>query len=551
MHGPRWMLLAALVLFAGMLDCKCGDEEEQPEGASGGAMQAREGYESTVSRLPGADRVDVTAVIPQGAAMVVVANSIDRLADWLEGKPWFREAKASPVFQDLVFSDAWFRLSTIKHRIESMSAVRLEDAGLKELLSTPTGLAIRPAEGGREFLLVKQIDLRVQALDRLVEVLNQIHPRQGTLTTRDVDGLNLRTLQLDGNAQLHYLLFSNLLLMSDSVEYLMQAVALARGKTGRALDADSRMGALLGKADSADLMLGLDLGNWSKEKERPWWGDLLGAQHLVLALRTGQGPRLDVLADTTGPSGIANTGWKAGALLPSDSRLVLGLTGIDWKGVSSNLADQLTPRLRKELNRGLLASLGNQAVFVLGGVECGGERAVPQAALLVRIEPGSEAKVAKATSGLFSFLFGAEPGLRSLDELGGRKIRVMQGDRAFRPGFALLEGWLVVSTTTGMLERVVATAEGKQPAITDVPGFSDKVMSADRPAAAFSYLDCGLFFGDLGSWTADVVVRGKRFDRSALAETVAPLWKALSRIGRLGGNLQADEQDLAGRVVPL
>jgi len=557
MHGPRWMWLAAVVLLAGMVDCKCGEKEEKTDGSAAGGPQERAGYESTVSSLPGASRVDVTSVMPRGAALVLVAGSVDRLAGWLESKPWFQEAKASPVFQDLVFSDAWFRLSTVKHRIESMSAVRLERTGLKELMATPTGLAIRPSAKGREFLLVKQIDLKVQALDRLVEVLNQIHPRAGTLTSREVDGLHLRTLRLDDESELHYLLFSNLLLMSNNESYLLQAVALARGEEKTAIDADPRMGGLLRKAAAADLVLGMDLANWSRGEERPWWGNVLRAERLVLALHTGDAPRLDVLADASGQAGVARVGWEAGKLVPLDSRLVLGLSGIDWKGIWTSLEGKLDepgrlpPRLRNKVARSLIPSLGDQSVLVLGGVDTGGTRTVPRAALLVRIAPGSEERVAEATLDLFSFLFGAEPGLRSLDEPGGKKIRVMQGSQAFRPGFTLLDGWLVVSTGGNMLERVVSTAAGKQPAITDVPGFADKVMPTEGPVYAVSYLDCGLFFGDLASYAAEVVVRGKRFDRSTLAETVDPLWKALARIGRLGGNLRVDKQDVTGRVVPL
>ena len=95
------------------------------------------------------------------------------------------------------------------------------------------------------------------------------------------------------------------------------------------------------------------------------------------------------------------------------------------------------------------------------------------------------------------------------------EIWLLPGDQAFNPGFSVVGDWLVLCTSEKMLRKIVATWLGHEPAIGDLPGFSDKV-AGERPYFLLTYLDCGLLFEDLKTYMESVTQLGDRFDRATV-----------------------------------
>ncbi len=320
--------VAVGILVLAFTACKCGEEKEKAKPAEPAGPE----YQSTVSKLPGAQQADVAALIPQDAGLVMISDDLGRLLGWLEGRKWFQALKKTPFYDDLRFTGAWFRFSTLKHRLESVSAVRLGEARLEEMLKTPAGLALRPDGEGTEVLLVKQIDLRIQALDRLAEVFNQITPREGMLKSREVSGLNLRELAVDEQHRLYYLLFSNLLLISNSEKYLLQAADLARGESSGSIADDSEVAALLlDGRENFDLVACLDPDRLSAGKKEKGARLIESVERLLLKFKTGSPPRLEItgVLDKQRAGEELNAPFKAGNIVPLDSRMLLGLARVD------------------------------------------------------------------------------------------------------------------------------------------------------------------------------------------------------------------------------
>jgi hypothetical protein len=152
---------------------------------------------------------------------------------------------------------------------------------------------------------------------------------------------------------------------------------------------------------------------------------------------------------------------------------------------------------------------------------------------------------------LFTYLFDEEPKLRVLKNMSDKKVRVLKGNRVFSPAFAVVDGWLTLTTTERMLSRIVAVSVGQEPSIQDVPGFKDKVIKDKNPWYLLSYLDCALLFEDMKTYSLSLLERSDRYDNATLEETVGPFWEALKKAGKMGGALTLGAKGLTGSVVPL
>jgi hypothetical protein len=542
------IIAVGLFLLAGMA-CKCGKKEEKKEVAEPEGPQ----YESTVSKLPGVKKADVAALIPQDSKLVVISDDSAKLLSWLEKREWFQELKKTPFYDDLRFTGTWFRLSTIKHRIESVSKVRVGDARFKEMLRTPVGLALRPKKKGTEVLLVKQIDLQIQALDRLAEVFNQIIPREGMMKSRDVEGLKLRELTVDDKHKLYYLLFSNMLLVSNSEDYLLKATDLARGQTSGSIADDSEIAALLlDGRDDYDLLAYLDPAGWHGKKKKSGMLELVN--RLMLRFKTGEPPRLEItgVLDKKKAGKDLNVKFQGGKVVPLDSRMVLGLARVDLKAAWKRMQARkpLPDKVKKSVAGKLLPALGPEILVLLGGVDAAGKRPVPHAGLLIKVDKQKISDVVQATGALFAYLFGEKAKKRVLRQMSNHEIWMLPGDKAFTPGFSVVGDWLVLCTSEKLLRKIVATSVGHEPAIGDLPGFADKVVG-ERPYFFMSYLDCGLLFEDLKTYFRSVTKLGDRFDEATVEETVTPLLDALKKTGKIGGTVTQRGAGITGSVVPL
>jgi hypothetical protein len=181
-----------------------------------------------------------------------------------------------------------------------------------------------------------------------------------------------------------------------------------------------------------------------------------------------------------------------------------------------------------------LPAIGNEVLVLLGGVDAAGKRPVPHAGILVKIDKQKIPEVLEATGKLFAFLLGKEPKKRVLRQMSDHAIYVPEGDQAFSPSFSVVGDWLAVCTSEKMLRKILATSLGQEPAIGDLPGFTDKVAGT-RPYFFLSYLDCGLLFEDMKEYFRSVTKLGDRFDQATVEETVTPLLDALKKTGRIGG----------------
>jgi hypothetical protein len=280
---------------------------------------------------------------------------------------------------------------------------------------------------------------------------------------------------------------------------------------------------------------------------------------LTLSLDTGAARMLNVTGTVDQKKGgrELNAVYTVGGIIPLDSRLVLSLAHLDlertWKKAAARIGDQdvLPKEIKLGVTNQLIAGLENQLVLVLGGIDLQGKRPVPHAGLLFRIKEGKSAQVATMALKLFTFLFDEKPKLKALAHMSDKKIRVLSGNRAFAPAFAVVDGWLTVCTTEKMLTKLVATSKGQEPAIQDVPGFADKVKAPSQQYFAMSYLNFELLFEDTKTYAKNLVSRGDRFDASAVEDTVIPLFDALKKVGKLGGALTQKGADISGNMAAL
>ncbi len=531
LRSVRAATFAFLFLLAGS-GCKCDkDTADKP-----GPTQAQKPeFESTVSKLPGADQVDVARLVPAGVDLAVWADSPDKVHAWLAGRGWWKAIVASPVWEDLALSGPLYELSTARHRLASMSPVEFAEPELQELLASPMALALRRSPKGTSLLVIKQIDLKVQALARLAEVFNQAKAT-GELKSRALDGIELKSFELGSDQAIHYALFSNLLLVSNDEGLVEQAVGLASGEQTESLVTAKPSAALFDKREPTDVGAYLDPAGISR-----WLHLVLPLDAIRLDWRLGQTPSATVFGlaeqDGQGPEPAQGTSQVLGKLIPLDSRLALAHTALDvpglWAELAAGLGEGETAKPQIPAGaQGLMAALTGEVALVVTRFEL----PVPQASVLLRAKPGALAKPAstQVVAQLLGLIFGSQPEAGA--EPGDIQVWTSQGGQ-IAPAFAVAGDWLVVGSSAGAVRAVVATQQGKAPALTDRAGFTDRVAGVAEPFFSLSYLDCEALFGDMLATARQLMASSERFDANDFDDTLAPLLEALKGVGRLGGGL--------------
>lgn len=547
----RWLIVGiALLSFSA---CKCGKKDK----AASAPERVEKGYLSTVSKLPGASFGSLAGLIPSESVLVLLAADLQPALSWLGSKAWFRELEKSPPIQDALSSGLFLRLSGLRHRLESVSAVPLGKLEFKKLLGTPSGLALRRSKDGFDMLVVKQIDLKVQALDRLAEVLNQITPRKGVLESREVFGLRLRDLSLSGGAHIYYLLFANLLLASNSEEYLLEAAALASGKPKGALLADQRVaGVLAEKGQAGDLVALLNLEPLS-DNGYVWLKGVLPGNLLAFRFSSGPKARLQITAPgEKNKSGVpAKATFGAAKLVPLDSRVVIGLADARlsqiWKEARKRMksAPAFEKQAGLDIERDLLVNLSTQVTAIVVGVDSAGKQPLPVVAAL--FETKNSARVEGAMEKLFGYSFGQPPAKKALVGKSDVVVHESPPGHGFAPAFAVVENRLIIGSSGDAVRKIAATAIGQQPSIRDLPDFTDKLSAGETHCFLLAYADCGLLFDDLVKFSRAAGKHSSRFGAEDIEETVVPFFEALGKIGRLGGRIVVAEGGARGNLVPL
>jgi hypothetical protein len=525
--APAW--LAGLLLLLAAVGCKCGEDEA---GADGGGIERD--YASTVPELPAASELEVARLVPPGPGLVLVAARPDAVLRWLRQRPWWQKLTATPFWADLSLSDPLHRLSTARHRLANLSPVELEQPELEPLLASPMALALQRTETGWGLLLVKRIDLRVQAIDRLAEAFNQA--RGGGLHTTEVHGLPVRSFAIGPQQAVHYALYSNLLLLSNEPALLERAVALAAGASEQTLLGSDANQPLFDTGDPGQLEIYCEPAALS-----PWLGHLLPLAALRLSWHLDDAPRAEVVGRLADPAAdAAGPARDLRPLLPHESRLVLGHS-----------------RLRAaELAGALFAALGEQAAglpdlesrlldrlqghFALAVTRFA--LPVPEAVLLLRLtEP---AGVEPVLAELLGLSLGAH-----VEQQG--ELWVTSGGR-LEPAFAVRGDWLVLGTSRAAAARVLDTAHGRAPALADRPGVA-AVFDRAEPMFGLAFVDSGALAADVQTTAARLLDASERFDAQDLEDTLTPLFRALGEIGLLAGGLRQQEPPVAvrGRVVAL
>lgn len=544
-----WLALGfGLICWLAAPGCKC-DRESGP-----GASQQPAGaeYEPTLTRLPGASQVDVARLIPQGVDLALVAERPDKVWAWLGQQAWWQQVQKSPVWTDLALSGPLVELSNVRHRLASLSPVDFKQPKIEDLLPTSMGLAANRQADGWQILLIKQIDLKFQSLARLAEVFNQVRPDE-RLRSRQLHGTTLRSFDLGESGQLHYAVYSNLLLVSNHEGLLDQAVALASGNSNESILRADDLARLLAGQAPAELVVMLRPAGLSR-----WLATLLPVKALRISLRLEPVPEaslvgLPISLPISLPASLpakprpAGIGQALKALIPLDSRLVVGRADLDLAALWRELSEQAPGKGQArppDLQAGLFDRLSGEAILVVTGVEL----PVPQAAGLLRLR--DQTGVEDALGQALGYLFGSQPTQRAADGLPGRTIWSVAGE-AFSPSFAIQDGWLVVGTSPAAVLGILATAAGKVPALTDQPGFEERVLARAEPFFGLLFVDGQLLFADLKAASRALIGRSQRFDANDLDDTLGPLFDALAAIGKLGVGLVLDRDRVTGSVVAL
>ena len=543
MLRSRWGGILMLVFLIGLVGCKCGKKPEPTDSSTAGPD-----YESTVSGLPGAGMVDVARLIPADVDLAVFAEHPDKVYKWLEARDWWQGVRKSPVWADLLLAGPMKELSTARFTLASMSPVEMKLPKLEEFLTTPMGIAAeRTAEGWR-ILMVKQIDLRVQAMDRLAEVFNQVRDDSRMLTT-EKDGIKIRTFDLGEGSSLCYALYSNLLILANDEEMLLKSVGLAAGKDKNSLVSANSNTGLFEDNSNADLVIYADPAGINR-----WLYRLLPLQAVSLMWRLGDPPSASVagvVSKEEAREGRAGTVENLEAMIPLESMLVIGHGRLEleelWKKISSAFPETDEEAEEAEvpdLANKLLARLTGEAVLVVTGFDV----PVPEAALLLRIKDAKDLE--ETLAGTIALFFGSKPEKETLSDLGDKHIW-SSGDGEVSPAFAFHQGWLVAGTSRDAVHSVLATASGKSPSIGDRVGFKDKVLAVADPFYGLSYLDCERLFEAVEKTTRELMFSSELFDSNDVDDTLSPLFDALKKIGRLGYGLSQKNERVVGSVVAL
>lgn len=513
--------------------CKCGKEKTTEKLPA--EKQSR--VEATVAKLPAAGRGQVLQVIPAGAGFVLFSPDAARAWKWISENQSLAALRRTNVWRDLLQSGPAWLVSSLRHRLARLSKVSLGDWSLESLLAAPVALARYPGakdRPGGAWLLVKQIDLRLQAVDRLAEAFNQVEEKSGQAGAFDWEGVKVRTLSLGGNKLLYYAVFSNLLLVCNHQQTMISALFLATGRDAQGLLDTAGLGRALAKLSANSLVLawaGLD--SWEQGAMWNWSPGLVPGGEVIVHLPLAQPERPGLVV---GPAPAGTGGrldeslWK---LLPEDSRLV----------AASALLDLTPGKLGSPKGDGIvqLKSFRGQAALVLGGLESGA-KAPPlfDAALLLRPRKGQWRE--KDARAVMKFVFGGGMQQTKVDN-----VTSYRSAAAGQPGGMLLDGWLVLASTGRMLEKIVQTRAGRSPCLADWPGFA-KATNAGRAPVVLA-ADAENVFADLSAYAAWLDGQHGRKIGRTMTQALGPFLDACRRAGRMGLALQQQERVLEGTLL--
>jgi mannitol/fructose-specific phosphotransferase system IIA component (Ntr-type) len=545
-------LILGLVVWS-FAACRCSKDVEKPKPAEVATVE----YKSTVSKLPKANQVDLAAVIPSDSAAVMVGADLSKLLEWLESREWVKAVIKTSAYRDIYTTSSMLNVSTLQHKLKALSAVSLKKPKLKELFSTPTAIALRIFKKRYEYLMIKQVDLKVQALDRLVEVFNQVSPQAKMITSRNVEGMTLRKLKLSQERSLFYVIFSNLMILSNSEGYLLEAFKLAQGKSSNSLAMDEQLKKQLSQElNKYDLVGTLYPGRLWTKREMTWLSSLMPAERWVFQLTSGTQPKLQLTAKLKKDAARQehNAAYLAQKIVPLDSRAIWGISKPDWFELFGQIVEERferTIRRQTKINfkRELFENIKGQTSVVFGGVDVSKDHPFFHLALIVKTS--NQSQVEKTMSKLFSYLFPGKPEKIVYQEISNRSIFAVADDNVISPAFAVVDGWLVVTTSVKMMEEILKAAEGQKPTIEDLPGFSKKIVAAAKPFYMFNYFDCQLLFEDLKTYVQHLMKKSDQYDPSTVEQTISPLLDSLKKMGKLGGAISQQGAQLSGEVVPL
>ncbi len=545
----RMLLVALVLLLSGMTACKCGSEKQQKKEPASKSL-VRD-YESTVGKLAKAKQVDIARLVPSDVDLALVANHPDRFYSWLQKRPWWKDVKSSPVLQDLYLSQNLAKLSTLRHKLASLSPVEFRIPKLEELLSTPLAIALRKTKDGNSVLVVKEIDLRIQALERLAEVFNQIDDKK-KIKVETFDGMDIRSVDLNAKKSLHYVVFSNLLLLSDDKKMLEDSLFLAMGKNSSASMAAVEYDAVfesLGKTDLEFLI---------RSEKYPMLQLLASAKVMGMGWSHKDPQKIKISGvgdaaneDAAFEQGTFEKDAKILSMLPLDTRLLMGRTGFDaGKTFGKVLAalkkkkGSLPPAIR-QLDA-FSKKLGKKLVLAIMDVN-------PQQPSFVAIV---ELKDPKADT-----TFMEKTLVHEIEFATGAKVREIEsgksaGFKAFgveseslSPSFSIVGPWIIVSSTQKALMQVLGTMAGKAPSMLDRQGV--QTINMVEGTMGFCFVDFEKVFGDLKENLKKIISSSERFDVNDLESTWIPFFKALEKTGSMGGGWSRSGASFEGQVVAL
>ena len=543
MLGSRTRLGALVALFAlmGFVGCKCG-KKDGPDGKP--AEPSKPEYESTVGKLLELSKVDVATLLPGDVDLAIIAEHPDQVHAWLKAKPWWKGMTESPVFADLMLSGPMYELSTARHKLASLSPVDMKQPKLEELLTTPMGLAVTRAGTRWQVLMVKEIDLKVQALDRLAEAFNQIRD-DGRLRTEEIEGVKVRTLALNDGRSLSYALYSNLLMMANDKDMLLKSVTLAAGKSKESLAAAVGSSGLFAKRGTADVLAYVRPAELSS-----WLALFVPLESVGISWKLGDTPSAKVVGLAPGEnerSGREKALAEAQSMIPLEARLVVGHGELDLSDLWNRLAGGLGEKDEEEgqgapdVEQALLAKLSGEAVLVITEFDF----PLPDAALLLKASDTNG--LIDTVSKTVSFLFGSEVAERKGD---GGKYWASQGGQ-LAPAFALRGKWLVLGSSASAVESVLVSHAGKAPTLLDQAGFKERVLAQADPFYGLTYINCEHLFEDAKQVARQMISSSERFDENDLQDTLVPLFDALKLIGKMGSGLHLTKDGIEGSVVSL
>jgi hypothetical protein len=517
--------LIAFFVLVGMTNCKCGESDKKATGND----------DSTVSKLAKAKKVDLARVIPVDVNLVFMSDSPRKLLQWIDSLDWWKDLKKTTLWSDLFVSETALELSTLRHKLNNLSPIPLPVFEPEKLLLNPMGLAVRSGDKAK-VLCVWQIDLKVQALERLAEVFNQLRNDRRIMQT-EYAGTTIRSIVLKDSTSVHYALYSNLLLLANDRQLLEDSISLATGSSQKSLAHDKEIQGLItadGRSDLVVLLRPRDLSHWLYK--------LIPLDLLAIHLRTGEKTNASLRGWVKNSTKLDGVESSLG-LLPMSSRFIvahnrMGLQKL-WKQIAKYLPEERRSKLA-ELKKRLLPKSDGLMLLTMSDLRPKEGSLLPDTALLIRTK--GKDQVVQAMKELLS--------LFHFEVLEKEGIWVSTGEQ-FRPSFALLDDWLVLGSSYHVVREIKRTAQGKNPSITDLKGFKENILSK-KNLFEVVYVDVQNVMSDLDYYISTANNCGNSYvSESDIQTNLSPVLSSLAKIGKLGGSLSLEKGKLLGAMGPL